>query len=258
MKKLWTQLIILVMVALIVLPVSVTGQNTTNSTNVTTTTGTSAKTNETTQATPNVTVTALVNITETIPPATTASLSAATTVPVPATTLTTVIPTTTPAVTPAAVGNILVASSPMGASILIDGVYYGVTPGNMTGISAGDHIVRLTMSGYYDYEGTFSAVPGQVTNIFGTLPPLSGSSVQQSTTTTSSATPIAIPVVAVTVPPTQTSSAGIFDNPAVIAAIIGIITASIGAIATIFPHISKVKKDDTKKDDTKKDDTKEK
>jgi hypothetical protein len=126
----------------------------------------------------------------------------------------------------------------MGASILIDGVYYGVTPGTLTGISAGDHIIRLTLSGYYDYEGTFSAVPGQATHIFGTLPPLSGSSTQQST---ASATPVttsvAVPVVIVQ--PTQTSSAGIFDNPTLIAAIIGIITACIGAVATIFPHIAK-------------------
>ena len=81
-------------------------------------------------------------------------------------------------VTQVSTGNITVASSPLGASIIIDGVYYGTTVGNLTGISTGNHMVRLTMSGYYDYEGTIYVVPGQVTHVFGTLPPLSGAAPQ--------------------------------------------------------------------------------
>jgi hypothetical protein len=45
----------------------------------------------------------------------------------------------------------------------------------------------------------------------------------------------------VTAEPTQKQ--GAFENPGVIAAIIGVITATIGAIATIFSHISKAKKE---------------
>jgi hypothetical protein len=109
-------------------------------------------------------------------------------------------------------------------------VYYGLTPENITGISAGNHIVRLTLSGYYDYEGSFSAVPGQFTSVFGTLPPLG---IPLTVTTTAPA---------VTVQPTPASSGGIFDNPAVIASIIGVIAAVIGAGATLLPHIINAKK----------------
>ena len=261
MKKTCTQLIFLAMVALILLPVSVTGQNTTNSTVVPMTTGTSSESSPatqvtpnttattqetpnmtaTTQETPNMTATTQENITETIPPVTTTLLPAPTTEMVPATTPITPVPTTSP-VTQPSFGNITVASSPLGASILIDEVYYGVTPGNITGIPAGNHIIRLTLSGYYDYEGTFSALPGQVTNVFGTLPPLTGSYIQPSAIPATPA-PVTTTVPAATVQPTQTSSGGVLENPSVIAAIIGIITASIGAAATIFTHISKAKKE---------------
>lgn len=97
----------------------------------------------------------------------------------------------------------------------------------MTGISAGNHIVRLTLSGYYDYEGTTYVVPGQVTNVFGTLPPLSGvAPIYQAVISA----PVTSTAPAITVQPTQNSSGGIFENPAVIAGIIGIVTACIGAV----------------------------
>ncbi|MDP3564523.1 MAG: PEGA domain-containing protein, partial [Methanoregula sp.] len=59
------------------------------------------------------------------------------------------------AVTPAqTTGGVTVYSSPIGASVLIDGIYYGTTPANLTGIQQGNHIIRITQSGYYDYEGS--------------------------------------------------------------------------------------------------------
>jgi hypothetical protein len=156
------------------------------------------------------------------------------------TTITTIVPTGTSAAT-SSTGNITVASSPLGASILIDGVLYGNTPENLTGISAGNHIIRLTLSGYYDYEGTLYVVPGQVTDVFGTLPPLSASSSGSSTGSTNQTTTVASSSV-VTVQPTATSSGGLLDNPTIVASILGIIAACIGAFAAIFPHLSKVKK----------------
>jgi hypothetical protein len=153
------------------------------------------------------------------------------------TNITTPIPTTL-RVPEATTGKVTVASSPLGASVLIDGVYYGITPGNISGISVGNHIVRLTMSGYYDYEGTTYVVSDQVTHIFGTLQPLSGGVPAVSREVT---------VVPVTVTPVtspqSTSSAGMFDNPTVIAATIGTITACIGAGVTLFTHYSKLKKE---------------
>ena len=156
------------------------------------------------------------------------------------TTMTTPISPASPALQ-VSTGNISVASSPLGASILIDGVYYGTTPGNLTGIPAGNHIVRLTLSGYYDYEGTIYIVPGQIASVFGLLPPLSGTVLWNSQPVTSVTVTTTPP--SATVQTTQPSSGGIFENPTVIAAVIGIITACIGAGATIFTHISKTKKE---------------
>ena len=145
---------------------------------------------------------------------------------------------TTPVATPSNVGSVSVYSSPLGASVLIDGRYYGTTPANLTDIQPGNHIIRLTLSGYYDYEGTIYVLAGQTTHAYGTLPPLN--QVISPNTVTPVATPIVV-AVPVTAEPTQKQ--GAFENPGVIAAIIGVITATIGAIATIFSHISKAKKE---------------
>jgi hypothetical protein len=143
----------------------------------------------------------------------------------------------TPSPTQSNLGSISVYSSPLGASVLIDGRYYGTTPANLTDIQPGNHIIRLTLSGYYDYEGTIYVLAGQTTHAYGTLPPLNQ-------VISPTVTPVATPII-VTVPVTAepTPKQGAFENPGVIAAIIGVITATIGAVATIFSHISKAKKE---------------
>jgi len=146
---------------------------------------------------------------------------------------------TTPMPTQSNVGSVLVYSSPLGASVLIDGRYYGTTPANLTDIQPGNHIIRLTLSGYYDYEGTIYVLAGQTTHAFGTLPPLN----QFSTSPTPVPTSVTPIIVTVPVTAEPTPKQGAFENPGVIAAIIGVITATIGAIATIFSHISKAKKE---------------
>ncbi len=251
MRNTCTQLVILVVAALMVLPVSVAGQDTMNAT-VVPTTATGAATPVTTGVPPNTTATIPVTTSATVPLVNTTPVSNTTmqtpTETVPVTTATTVVTTAVPVttieqVTQVPVGNITVASSPLGASILIDGVYYGVTPANLTGIPAGNHMVRLALSGYYDYEGTLYVVPGQVTNDFGTLQPLGGSYTRPLAV---HATPLIVPTTgpAVTIQPTVTSPGGALENPSVIGAIIGgIITAVIGAAATIFTHIWKIKKE---------------
>jgi hypothetical protein len=128
----------------------------------------------------------------------------------------------------------------MGANILIDEVYYGNTPANITGIGGGNHIIRLTLSGYYDYEGTIYVVSGQTNPVFGTLPPLRGYSAQP-THIIMSTSPVITPTPVVT--SQSTSSGDLLENPTVVAAIIGTITAAIGAVAAIFPHIVKRKKE---------------
>jgi len=163
-----------------------------------------------------------------------------TTIPETATTVMTTRPETTtdssqvPLETPSqTTGNVAVYSSPAGASILIDGIYYGTTPANLTGIQQGNHIIRLTQSGYYDYEGSIYVIPGQISHAFGTLPPLNQVS--------AASTPVSIVVPLMTAEPAQNK--GLFDNPSIIVAIIGVITATIAAGATIFSHIMKVKKE---------------
>ncbi|MFA4825081.1 MAG: PEGA domain-containing protein [Methanoregula sp.] len=140
------------------------------------------------------------------------------------------VPSETPIPT---TGNVTAYSSPPGASILIDGIYYGTTPANLTGIQQGTHIIRLTQSGYYDYEGSIYVIPGQTSHAFGTLPPLN--QVQ------AAATPVSIIVPVVTAEPTQAK--GLFENSSIVVAIIGVITAMIAAGATIFSHVMKAKKE---------------
>lgn len=134
-------------------------------------------------------------------------------------------------------GNVTVHSSPPGASILIDGIFAGTTPFTVSGLNQGNHILRLTLSGYYDYEGTIYIIPGQTTNAFGTLPPLNLISSQNTVT------PVMTPII-VAIPVTQETiqHEGIMDN-SILVAIIGVITAIIGAVATIFSQSSKGKKE---------------
>jgi hypothetical protein len=154
---------------------------------------------------------------------------------IPATNLTQPLVTPQPPLPSATTGDFVVYSSPLGASILIDGIYYGVTPANLTSIPQGNHILRLALSGYYDYEGTIYIVPGQTAHAFGTLPPLNQAA------PAATAVPIIIPVAAPE--PTTTVAKGLLENSSVIVAIIGVITASVAAGATIFTHVAKVKKE---------------
>ena len=134
----------------------------------------------------------------------------------------------------------MVYSSPGGASILIDGVYYGVTPANLTGIQQGNHILRLALSGYYDYEGSIYVVPGQTSQGFGTLPPLS----QDPRPRPRFLQPLSrssVPVVT----PIPTQAQGLLENSSVVVAIIGVITAIIAAGVSIFTHVTKGKRNKT-------------
>jgi len=167
--------------------------------------------------------------------------------PEPATVRTTVTPkkttlaATQPVITPGtagssgATGDVMVYSSPAGASILIDGVYAGTTPKTVTGVPAGNHILRLTMSGYNDYEGSIYVVPGQANQGYGTLQP----SGQVTAVPTAVPTAIVTVYVPITVPPTAvaTEKEDPLRNSSVIVAIIGVITALIAAGASIFTHV---------------------
>lgn len=150
----------------------------------------------------------------------------------------TVIPTT-PVTAVVTTGSVSVYSSPPGASILIDGVYSGTTPKTVTGVPAGNHILRLTLSGYHDYEGSIYLVAGQTAQGYGTLQPFS--QVVSAAPTQTVIVPVIVPVVTAT--PVPTEDPGLLGNSSVMVAIIGVITAVIAAGASIFTHVKPPKKE---------------
>jgi subtilisin family serine protease/C1A family cysteine protease len=70
-------------------------------------------------------------------------------------------------------GSISVSSNPSGATIYLNGVGQGgvVTPATLSSISAGSHAIRLTKSGYQDWNGAASVTAGQTTTVSATLTP---------------------------------------------------------------------------------------
>ncbi|MGV8171175.1 MAG: PEGA domain-containing protein [Candidatus Woesearchaeota archaeon] len=51
-------------------------------------------------------------------------------------------------------GSLYVASSPSGASLYVDNIYKGVTPYTASGLTIGNHAVKLTKTGYNTYTTT--------------------------------------------------------------------------------------------------------
>ena len=185
--------------------------------------------------------------TTTAPPATTVAatlttVATAQTTTIAVTRLTTVVPSANPTLSVTeteTTGSVMVYSSPAGASILIDGVYVGTTPGNVNGVPAGNHILRLSLSGYYDYEGSIYIVPGQTTQGYGTLQPMNQVTSAAPTPVPTAIVPVIIPVI--TAEPTQDK--GLLGNSSVIAATIGAIAVIIGSAVTIFTHVKPPKKE---------------
>ncbi|MDE4908073.1 PEGA domain-containing protein [Methanogenium marinum] len=66
-------------------------------------------------------------------------------------------------------GNIQVSSSPSGAAVYVNSVYYGTTPHTVYNLPAGNNDLRLTYSGYNDYRDTVKVVAGQTTTTYATL-----------------------------------------------------------------------------------------
>jgi len=222
-------------ILLVVLPVSAANV-TIPATTITTTIATSPTTvapTATTVATPNATTAAT--------PATTAATTATTATPV-ATTVTTqpvtVVTTTISATTREIIttGSVTVYSSPTGATILIDGVYSGTTPATVNVVSAGNHILRLALSGYYDYEGPIYIVPGEMAQGYGTLQPMNPVMSAAPTPVPTATIPVTVPVVTAT--PTPTQDPGLLGNTSVVVAVIGAITVLIVAGISLFIHLT--------------------
>jgi hypothetical protein len=149
---------------------------------------------------------------------------------------------TTPGSDTGETGEVMVYSSPAGASVIIDGVYCGTTPKKVTGVPAGNHILRLTMSGYNDYEGSIYIVAGETTQGYGTLQPMNQITAAPTGVPTAIVT-VLVPVPVITVTAESTQEKGLLENSSVLVAIIGVITALIAAGASIFTHVKPPKKE---------------
>ncbi len=68
-----------------------------------------------------------------------------------------------------ATGTLNVSSTPSGANVYIDNAYIGTTPINNYTISAGTHILKLTLSGYNDDITTITITAGSTHNVTRTL-----------------------------------------------------------------------------------------
>lgn len=148
------------------------------------------------------------------------------------TTVATTVPTTTET-TSTSTTVMIVQSNPLGARVYVDGIYQGKTPLQLQDVPAGYHSVRMTLDGYYDFDGGTTVVKGESATVFGSLQEM------PATTVPTEATTVETPIPTTAVPTTTTSSSDPLANPTVIAAGIGIITAGIGAYATIYTHKGK-------------------
>jgi hypothetical protein len=160
----------------------------------------------------------------------------ATTVTSPPTTVVTIVTPTPSGVETIATGSVSVYSSPAGAAILIDGVYSGTTPKTVNVVSAGNHILRLELSGYYDYEGSISIVPGEMAQGYGTLQPMNQVTSAEPGTVPTAIIPVILPVVTATPEPTQ--DPGPLGNTTVLVAIMGAISVLIVAGVSLFIHLT--------------------
>ena len=66
-----------------------------------------------------------------------------------------------------------VTSSPAGASVYVDNVYYGTTPATIPNLTAGSHTVKVSALGYTDSVQTINLTAGQTVQLPVTLTPVS-------------------------------------------------------------------------------------
>jgi hypothetical protein len=83
--------------------------------------------------------------------------------------LTTVITNRGSGIIPGQSGSLYIRSSPSGATITIDGNYYGVTPRIISGFSEGNHAMTLSKTGYSDYSATVTVKAKGLTQVFAQL-----------------------------------------------------------------------------------------
>jgi|PlaIllAssembly_1097288.scaffolds.fasta_scaffold02855_1 hypothetical protein len=81
---------------------------------------------------------------------------------------------TVPAQVQPGTGSVSVATSPKGASIVIDGVQRGISPATIPGLSPGSHTLLVKLDGYADLSVPVSVTGGQTKDYALVLTPLAG------------------------------------------------------------------------------------
>ena len=66
-------------------------------------------------------------------------------------------------------GSIYMVSTPQGANAYVDGTYFGITPALATGLTAGNHEVKISLAGFQDWVGNVNVVAGATTTVTQTL-----------------------------------------------------------------------------------------
>ena len=84
---------------------------------------------------------------------------------------------TLPAPTPI-VGTLIVASTPVGASVSVDNKAVGTTPLKLGDVFTGTHILKISKAGYADFTQTITITEGKATTINATLTKLSADPVK--------------------------------------------------------------------------------
>ena len=67
-------------------------------------------------------------------------------------------------------GTLYIVSTPQGASTFVDDVNYGKTPALASGLTEGDHQVRISLSGFQEWIGTVNVEGGSTKTVSQTLP----------------------------------------------------------------------------------------
>jgi hypothetical protein len=117
----------------------------------------------------------------------------------------TTVPTTAPTQVPttASPGTLLVTSTPGGAMVILDGVFRGITPASITGVSPGTHQLTMHRTGYTDYSASVTVLAGQTVPVTATLVPSSGPTT----------VPTTVPTTTPTQVPTGTGTLSITSSP---------------------------------------------
>ncbi|WP_370693992.1 PEGA domain-containing protein, partial [Klebsiella pneumoniae] len=72
-------------------------------------------------------------------------------------------------------GTLYLKSSPTSAQVYIDGIYYGLSPRKVTGVSPGIRTVKMTKEGYVDYVEQLTVSAKGLTLVMATLNPATAS-----------------------------------------------------------------------------------